>query len=270
MQARFASVCCFAAVVSMVAILAPCRAQTSLPIGGASPDQERLEQALLKRGSLHVVEAPLDQVVTSLEYQFQVPIRLAAKKLEEAGITIDAPVTAELESLPLESLLTHLLRDLELDFTIRSSVILVSTPEHIESPSMMDMRIYPVRDLVMWRVPGAKGKQDSFEADYDPLIDVITTTVEPETWSDVGGPGSIREFEKSASLVVSQTRHVHRQIEQLLATLRKARELQGISSPSSSKTAGAPVAIRTTTSLTERAVASPSQAWQIPRVYSHD
>ena len=270
MQARFASVCSVAAAVLMVAVLAPCSAQTSLPIGGASADEERLERALLKRGSLHVAEAPLDEVVTTLGYQFQVPLRLSAKKLEEAGINVNMPVTAELESLPLESLLTHLLHDLELDFTIHNGVILVSTPEHLESPDMMVMRIYPVRDLVLWRIPGAKGKEDSFESDYDPLIDVITTTVEPETWSDVGGPGSIREFEKSASLVVSQTRPVHRQIEQLLATLRRARELQGISSPSSSKTAVALVAAGTTTSITVRAVAAPAQAWQIPRVYSHD
>jgi hypothetical protein len=31
-------------------------------------------------------------------------------------------------------------------------------------------------------------------ADFDPLIDLITTTIAPESWTDVGGPGAIREF----------------------------------------------------------------------------
>jgi hypothetical protein len=245
-------------------------AQTSLPIGPVSADEDRLERTLLERGSLQVSEAPLDEVVTSLAYQFQIPIRLAVRKLEEAGINVDVPVTAELESLPLESLLTHLFRDLELDFTVRDSVILVSTPEHLESPDMMVMRIYPVRDLVLWRVPGAPGKQDTFEADYDSLIDVITTTVEPESWSDVGGPGSIKEFEKSAAIIVSQTRNVHRQIERLLATLRKARELQGIASSMPPKAVSSPAVGRTTSNLADRRTGVRSQSWQIPRVYSHE
>ena len=32
------------------------------------------------------------------------------------------------------------------------------------------------------------------QADFDSLIDLITTTISPESWDDVGGPGSIGEF----------------------------------------------------------------------------
>jgi hypothetical protein len=32
------------------------------------------------------------------------------------------------------------------------------------------------------------------EADFDPLIDLITSTVAPQTWSEMGGPGSIQPF----------------------------------------------------------------------------
>jgi hypothetical protein len=31
-------------------------------------------------------------------------------------------------------------------------------------------------------------------ADFGPLIDLIQTTISPESWVDVGGPGSIKEF----------------------------------------------------------------------------
>jgi hypothetical protein len=32
------------------------------------------------------------------------------------------------------------------------------------------------------------------QADFDPLIDLITSTISPSTWSDMGGPGSVQPF----------------------------------------------------------------------------
>jgi hypothetical protein len=32
------------------------------------------------------------------------------------------------------------------------------------------------------------------QADFDALIELITSTIEPDTWTDVGGPGAIDEF----------------------------------------------------------------------------
>jgi Tfp pilus assembly protein PilF len=40
--------------------------------------------------------------------------------------------------------------------------------------------------------------------DFDSLISLITETVAPDTWNDVGGPGSIEGFPSNLSLVVSQ------------------------------------------------------------------
>ena len=206
----------------------PCLAQTSLRPGDMQADDERFEQALAQRGSLEVLEARLCDVVDQLSTQFRVPMVLKAKKLEEAGVNIDTPVTKQFASMPLESILNLILDELDLDFTIRNHVILITTPEDLESPSMMEMRIYPVRDLVAYRVPGTKDDPHRYAADYDSLIDVITTTIAPESWVDVGGPGSIKEFDNSGALIVSQTHRVHREIAQLLATLRRVKELQGI------------------------------------------
>lgn len=41
---------------------------------------------------------------------------------------------------------------------------------------------------------GFFGAGGGVQADFDPLIDLITTTLAPESWTDVGGPGAIREF----------------------------------------------------------------------------
>lgn len=63
-------------------------------------------------------------------------------------------------------------------------------------------------------------------ADFDTLIDLITQTIAPQTWDDVGGPGSVEGFPTNLSLVVSQTQEVHEQIADLLDQLRRLQDLQ--------------------------------------------
>ncbi|MEX2176540.1 MAG: DUF4974 domain-containing protein [Pirellulaceae bacterium] len=267
--------CCLLATLFLLAWSVPCRAQTALRIGNVRGDEvpgdeERLEQALARRGSLYVVDAPLHEVVNSLSQQFQTPIHISVKSLEALGIDTDTRVTRQIDSVPLESLLRLVLEDLDLDFTIRNNVILVTSRENLESPEMLDTRTYPVRDLVMWRVPGAKDEAHSWEADYVSLIEVITTTIEPTSWDALGGPGSICEFENSAAIVVSQTRRVHREIENLLATLRKAKEFQGSSSLPPPQTSSTRIVLRTAASQPRRVSTIPPQTWQLPQVYLGD
>jgi general secretion pathway protein D len=63
-------------------------------------------------------------------------------------------------------------------------------------------------------------------ADFDSLIQLITSTIAPTSWDDVGGPGSIEGFATNLSLVVSQTQEVHEQIADLLDQLRRLQDLQ--------------------------------------------
>jgi general secretion pathway protein D len=73
---------------------------------------------------------------------------------------------------------------------------------------------------------GPGGMGGAGMADFDTLIDLITTVVAPTTWEEVGGPGSIAPFEPNLSLVVSQTQEVHEQIADLLEQLRRIQDLQ--------------------------------------------
>lgn len=73
---------------------------------------------------------------------------------------------------------------------------------------------------------GPGGMGGGAQADFGPLIELITTTIEPDSWSDVGGPGSIAEFETNLSLVVSQRQDIHERIADLLEQLRRLQDLQ--------------------------------------------
>lgn len=72
--------------------------------------------------------------------------------------------------------------------------------------------------------PGAAG--GAALADFDTLIELITSTVEPDSWDTLGGPGAIESFPTNLSLVISQTQDVHDQIADLLEQLRRLQDLQ--------------------------------------------
>ena len=74
--------------------------------------------------------------------------------------------------------------------------------------------------------PQGGGAGGAALADFDTLIELITTTVAPETWEEVGGTGSIASFPTNLSLVVAQTQEVHEKIVDLLAQLRRLQDLQ--------------------------------------------
>lgn len=73
---------------------------------------------------------------------------------------------------------------------------------------------------------GPGGLRNGAEPDFDSLVELITTTVSPQSWQEVGGPGAISGYENNLSLVVSQTQEVHEQIADLLEQLRRLQDLQ--------------------------------------------
>jgi general secretion pathway protein D len=73
---------------------------------------------------------------------------------------------------------------------------------------------------------GPGGLRGGAEPDFDSLLELITTTIAPQSWQEVGGPGAISGYENNLSLVVSQTQEVHEQIADLLEQLRRLQDLQ--------------------------------------------
>jgi general secretion pathway protein D len=80
----------------------------------------------------------------------------------------------------------------------------------------------PVRAATTSKDRALEAKRN--EADpYSALVEVITTTIKPQTWDEFGGPGSISVVPVARSLVISQTREVHDEILELLRSLRAAK-----------------------------------------------
>ncbi|MBI5760638.1 MAG: hypothetical protein HZA46_19140 [Planctomycetales bacterium] len=68
-------------------------------------------------------------------------------------------------------------------------------------------------------VPASDGKLVEY---FEPLIDLIRVTVMPETWDEVGGAGSVMQYDDGL-LVVNQSPQIHKKISSLLEKLRELR-----------------------------------------------
>lgn len=72
--------------------------------------------------------------------------------------------------------------------------------------------------------PGGQG--GAAMADFETLMQLIKDTIQPDSWDDLGGAGTITPFPSNLSLVVSATQQVHEEIRDLLEQLRKSQDLQ--------------------------------------------
>jgi hypothetical protein len=118
----------------------------------------------------------------------------------------------------LRSILRSILRPVELTFTVRDGVLLLTT--FAVASETFSTVVYPVGDLSNRHHPLVGGD------DYQSLKKTIVGTIAPTTWDEVGGNGKVILVPQTRSLVVSQTEEVQEQIAGLLAALRVARDAQ--------------------------------------------
>jgi type II secretory pathway component GspD/PulD (secretin) len=82
-------------------------------------------------------------------------------------------------------------------------------------------KTYSVADLVI-----PVGEKDSAKMNEEMLIKLITSTIAPESWAEMGGPGTIEYFPQTYGLVTNQTADVQDQVQDLLQALRRLQDQQ--------------------------------------------
>ena len=132
----------------------------------------------------------------SIEKTFDVPVAIDTLALEDAALDSETPVTVHVSGITLRSAVRLLLEPLQLTYVVRDDTLQITTVE--EAEHAIRTGVYPVADLVDTRTDSGK-----VEADFDSLIEVITSIAAPDTWDEVGGHGSVSAFEASRALVIS-------------------------------------------------------------------
>ncbi len=254
-----------------------------LEIGGRKTDAaRRIEAQLEKPVNLNFNNTPLRQVVDDLRAMYGLNIMPELSALERENISLERPITIQVEQISLKSALNILLRQVNLTWVIRDDVLTITTEG--EARGKLVQKTYQVTDLVIpvenftqpgtlfdgkvqptWQSgasplvgaasltqgqaignasPSASSSQPqtgSFASAANPnsptvtmkgasptmqeqLIKLITSSIAPKSWSDMGGPGTIDYFPLTMSLVINQTQDIQEQVADLLAALRRLQD----------------------------------------------
>ncbi|MCH5374442.1 MAG: hypothetical protein JJ992_10715, partial [Planctomycetes bacterium] len=176
---------------------ASARAKKGPAVGDAA---ERIRAALAHETRLEFVDTPIADVFAFLSEQHRIPILIDKRAWDDVGLGTDTPVSRSIKGVALGEALELLLKDLHLTWVIRDEVLLVTTPE--EAESQLEVVVYRLKKPL----------------NFDQLLQDITRNIQPDCWSDVGGPGDLAPFPPQV-LVVAQTQAVQREIQQHYAEL---------------------------------------------------
>jgi hypothetical protein len=205
------------------------------------------------RGEFQFANKSLREVVQAI-HEAGVSVALDPQGLKEEGLSPDTPVTLDiLGPVSLRTVLNALEQSMWLGSRIDADGTLVITGR-LRAQGGLIVVTYPVADLVipaptpgdnrrgkaspmadfnshverqLTAHQGAGGKAaPTTKTNFNSLADLIINTVEPNSWSNVGGHGHIHSFETTLSLVVRQTPRVHDEIRDLLEQLRRLQSLQ--------------------------------------------
>lgn len=190
---------------------------TSLPVTNLRAEKAEAEimAALAKTVSLEIETMPLNDFVVRFAGEAGFSVQIDHEALRDMSIPLSEPVSIRVSNVTLRYALDYVLRQHKLGWTIEDNVFMITTDDIADD--IVTARVYPVRDLV------AQGNM--LPPDYDTLINVIVSTIKPDTWADTGGQGGIERFPNAHALVITQTREVHEQVGNLLAQLRKVQDL---------------------------------------------
>jgi len=197
-------------------------------VDGDCPANNRIRTALEEPITLEFNDAPLRDVIDFISDASEITLLIDTVALEDLGIDVNGAITIQAKDIPLRSALRRILHEFCLTWNIRDEVLMITTEEQAEKN--VSVVLYPVHDLA--RVTSEpKGEAMSF--DFDTLIDVIASCIEPTSWEDVGGQGSIMELSRPPLLAISQTEHIHEQVQALIQRLRQAKraELESVAAP---------------------------------------
>ncbi|HTN74157.1 MAG TPA: hypothetical protein VL096_02880, partial [Pirellulaceae bacterium] len=176
-------------------------------------------QAMEQPVACNFHEVALNEVLRQLQKESGCGLVIDTRALQDASIGEDSLVTLSLPRQSLRNVLAHILPSLNLDWYPLHGNIRVTTRE--EAETQLFVAIYPVLDLVQAK------DGDATTEDYDSLIELITSTVTPNSWKE-GGTGEGTIAPAFGGIAVAQSWRVHEELNNVLTAIRRVKTQQGI------------------------------------------
>jgi len=99
----------------------------SIDLSGGKESERRIYQALNERGEVSFNGQPLSGVMKFFKEQYNIPIVIDDKALEDENITPDEPITLELPTISFRSALKLILEPLQLTYVIEDEVMRITS-----------------------------------------------------------------------------------------------------------------------------------------------
>lgn len=201
---------------------------------------EAIYQALAKNvAQADFSETPLAEVIEWVHSTLGVNMHVQWNVLENAGIARDRTISLSLKNLTMERILRLVLDEIggsdgvQLGFEAQDGILVVSTEEDLNRRTKFV--VYDVRDILDALPPGGistmapekakvareePGQPAAVAGSGGELMQLITSSVRPESWEDNGGTGGIRWYH--GLLVIRTNDAAHREVRGLLQSLRAA------------------------------------------------
>lgn len=167
-------------------------------IGPTAEIDQKLRAKMTQETKIQFIDTPLEEVVHYLKslHGFNIVVSPKVPRSEDLLITLN------IEGLHLDSALSYMLEGNDLDWYIDGELLVITTTA--DANARMSLRAYPLRNI-----------------DGTKLVEIIETTVAPDTWKANRGKGQLKVAEKHNTLLVWQNRRGHELVEATINTLLK-------------------------------------------------
>jgi hypothetical protein len=188
--------------------------------------EQQLMRALDEPITLGFKDAPFEEVLKSLSTQMGVNILVDKLAMNQAMIESSTPVSITLRDVTGRTALRKLLQDHQLTYIIKDETIQVVTID--KARETLVTRVYYLGDLL--RGVGPLGGAAALQ--WGPWVDMLQTqdnankiiemikTIDPDSWKERGGNGTIAFNLPSMSIIVRQTAEVHARLGASLGSVR--------------------------------------------------
>jgi hypothetical protein len=182
--------------------------------GRDKPKMTKKEQEIMRiLNSVLTVDwddAKLREVLDHLEKKTGQKLPIDKKTMEELDISYDTPVSFKASKASVRTILRKVLGDLGLTYIVKDEIIQIVTPQ--KARETMTTRSYPILDLMTNNLMAPIGTplgQFQMQQNAQMLIDMITSTIEPQSWKANGGEATITFDPLTNRLIVRQTAEFH-------------------------------------------------------------
>jgi hypothetical protein len=176
--------------------------------------EKKIVESLNKPVTVDWTGRPFDEALQELSNVLDQKLFLDKASLDALGIDLRKGLSLQVKGVAARTVLRQVLAEQGLTFVVKDQVIQVVDVE--KARNMLSTRVYYLGDLVSGVGPFAGsltwGPFLDFQqtaANVDTIIKAITSSIDPRSWRENGGPNSITFHVPSMSLIVRASTEVH-------------------------------------------------------------